>query len=156
MSGQHSIHHDKAIAFLSTITARDGHANIALRTPNCEHTILPASMGFTRNLSNEKWLENLDYMNSVLSKFMLKPTELMETDRQIAISANGFLEVRPELRDAELEKWSSDSDLVFVLHFNENGKIDKILEMLDSDAAKSFWQAMTRAGENLKKLHDNE
>lgn len=156
MSPQQSINHDKALAFLSTISAQDGHANLALRTSDCTHTILPASMGFPPSISNEKWLENLDYMNAVLSTFRLTATNLMETDRQIAISAQGFLEVKPDLRDDETKEWSLGSDIVFVLQFNKDGKIENILEMLDSEAAKSFFPVMGRARENLGKLQGKQ
>lgn len=113
-------------------------------------------MGFPPSISNEKWLENLDYMNAVLSTFRLTATNLMETDRQIAISAQGFLEVKPDLRDDETKEWSLGSDIVFVLQFNKDGKIENILEMLDSEAAKSFFPVMGRARENLGKLQGKQ
>lgn len=80
----------------------------------------------------------------------------METNRQIAISAQGFLEVKPDLRDDETKEWSLGSDIVFVLQFNKDGKIENILEMLDSEAAKGFFPVMGRARENLGKLQGKQ
>lgn len=128
----------------------DGKANVALRAPNCRHTIIPAALGYAPHLSNEAYLEIPAYLGSVLSKLHITSTEMLETDRQIAIRASSDIEIRPDLRDAENDVWASSGELMFVLQFDEAGKIENIFEMLDSVKAQAFYPLMVRASKKLQ------
>jgi len=146
-----SANHATALKWLSAISAFDNEANLALRAPDCRHTIIPASLGFSPNMSNDEWLGVVIYLASVLSRLDLKPIEALVADKQVTLWTKGTTEVKPELRDSEEGDWVSSGDAAFTLTFNDEGRINHIFEMLDSAQFHQASPFMARAAQNLSK-----
>lgn len=80
-----------------------------------------------------------------------KEVHINEPKRQITIWATGKPEFRAEAMDGEKEEWDYTGEYIFILDVNEEGKIERILEFLDSLATGRLRGLMGRARKNLGK-----
>ena len=151
-----STNYNTAQLFLNTIASFDGQGNVALRTTDCRHTLLPSRLGFPPHISNDAWAENFRYLSSVLSKLDIKSSHVLESadSRQISLWARAETSLKVELRDEEWENntddlWDFNNEFVFVLQFDEDGKISEIWEMLDSKLASGVMPLMERASARM-------
>ncbi|CAK1365529.1 hypothetical protein CB0940_09966 [Cercospora beticola] len=129
-------------AFLQTWTGNWVHAleaNLALRAPECSHTILPSSLG-RKNETNDVWA-------SKFSKVMSLVTEsTMTLEDYISVPAERRAVARSSVK-AQSPVGSYENDYVWFLNFDEEGKkIVKIVEFVDGLAAKELLGKLKEGG----------
>lgn len=151
-----SIRRDTAIAFIRTFENLDLDANIALRTPNCRHTIGPMSLGYKPDMTNDDFINHFSHIKEIIASFPVMVREIFadETGRPITIWAYSRAIFKDEVKDDEEPKvdWSYYGEYMFVLFMNEAGdKVERIIEFVDSDKVTKVRQLMLRAKRNAAK-----
>ncbi|KAK5062613.1 hypothetical protein LTR84_004686 [Exophiala bonariae] len=140
-----------ALAFCQAFEKLDVDALVALRTPDCRHTIAPAaSLSFVTDpeMSNEQWAAHFSFLKDILASFPVTPLEIFEGTKWEATSGGQSQEVASvtiwafseaiflqEAKDNDEPKtdWKFRGEYVFVLVLNEAGdRIQRILEFVDS------------------------
>ncbi|EXJ61263.1 uncharacterized protein A1O5_11820 [Cladophialophora psammophila CBS 110553] len=140
-----------AIAFLDTFKDLDLESNLALRSPDCAHTIAPATLNFTPCMSNEKWGTHLLSLKKKISALPVTPKEIFEGDNLVTVWATSKATFRDEGKDEDLTvDWSYEGEYIFVFTFNQAGnKIQHILEFIDSTKVEKVQVLLQRAEHNL-------
>ncbi|KAK5958729.1 hypothetical protein OHC33_000572 [Knufia fluminis] len=140
-----------ALAFLDSFDKLDGDANIALRAPNCRHTMAPTSLNFKPDMTNEQWTAHLNSTKEVLTSFPVMAKEIFENGNQVTIWATSEANFREEAKDDEEGvDWTYHGEYMFVLLFDGDGKIERIVEFLDSVKVVQVGALIERAKRNLK------
>lgn len=140
-----------ALAFLDSFDKLDGDANIALRAPNCRHTMAPTSLGFSPNMTNEQWAAHLNSTKQVLTSFPVMAKEIFESGNQVTVWATSEAVFREDAKDDEDGvDWTYHGEYMFVFLFDGDGKIERIVEFLDSVKVVQVGALIERAKRNLK------
>ncbi|KIW30681.1 uncharacterized protein PV07_06401 [Cladophialophora immunda] len=153
-----SIQRRTAIAFLDTFKDLDLESNLALRTPDCVHTIAPATLNMKPSMSNEQFAAHLLSLKEKISAIPVTPKEIFEGGNLVTIWATSKTTFREEGKDEDLTvDWSYDGEYIFVFTFNQAGdKIQYILEFLDSKKVDKARGLLERAGGNLAARKENK
>lgn len=149
---------DKALAFLATFEHLDADANVALRAPDCRHTMAPTSLNAPQGLTNEQFHNHLTSLQSVIASLSVTVKEIfaVEGSSQVTVWATSEATFRPEAMDDELEKeggsWMYRGEYMFVFVFDEAGeRIERIVEFIDSMKFGEVMALIERAKGNLAK-----
>lgn len=125
-----------ALAYIASFEHLDGDGNIALRTPDCTQTILPTSLGYKPDMTNEEWTAHFSSLQKNLTAFPVTPVEVLESGNQVTIWATGRALFRTmERSQTSAEEWPEffENEYIFIFVFDSSGrKISRILEMVDS------------------------
>ncbi|KAF2261263.1 hypothetical protein CC78DRAFT_608629 [Lojkania enalia] len=142
-----------ATAFLDAFTNLSAEDHIALRAPNCIHNFAPSSLAphLPPPKDNQTFAIHLTRMQSILAHFPVTPKEIfVSAPSQIVIWATGVPEFKAEARGEKgPEEWEYVGEYCFVLGVNGEGKIERILEFLDSKATMKLISLMEEAKKNL-------
>lgn len=144
-----------ALAFLQTFKDLDGDSNIALRAPDCRHTIAPASLNFPSSMTNEQWAAHLSSLEGILSAFPVTAKEIFEQEasNQVTVWATSDAIFQEEAKDYDgdaARDWSYRGEYIFIFFFDAAGdKIERILEFVDSAKAVEMGRLLERAKRNL-------
>lgn len=91
-------------------------------------------------------------LQPILASFKVtaKEVHVYGEKREVLIWASGVPEFRPEAKDGEDKEWEYKGEYIFMLTVNEEGKIVRILEFLDSLGTEKLRGLMGRARKNLR------
>ncbi|KAF2032477.1 hypothetical protein EK21DRAFT_109857 [Setomelanomma holmii] len=140
-----------AAAFLRGFTELSAEDHVALRSPTCNHIFAPSSLSIPTK-TNEQFASHLtNNLIPLLAHFSVtaKEIHINEAARQITIWATGVPEFREEVKDGEEKEWEYVGEYIFILNMNDDGKIERVLEFLDSLATERLRGLMVRARKNL-------
>jgi ketosteroid isomerase-like protein len=154
MSPTHASLQALSTSFLSGFTDLSVTNLIAIRAPTCTHIFAPASLNFPSPKTNAAFAAHMtDNLAPVLAHFPVTAKEIYinETNRQITIWATAKAEFKREAMDGDEKEWDYTGEYIFILDVNDDGKIVRILEFLDSLATKRVMGLMVRAKQNLEK-----
>lgn len=146
---------DVALAFIASFEHLDGDANIALRASNCTQTILPTSLGYKADMTNDEWATHFSTLTSIITTFPVIPIEVLESGNQVTIWARGRARFRslPDI-NSHTEGWPDffENEYVFVFVFDDDGqKITRILEMVNSASVEKIRPFMSKMRELTSK-----
>ncbi|MCJ1447951.1 MAG: hypothetical protein MMC23_008463 [Stictis urceolatum] len=154
-----SVQRSTAAAFLRAFEELDDGSHIALRAPNCRHTIAPASTSFHPNMTNEQWATHFASLRDVLIRFPVTAKEIFEqpASNQITVWATSEAIFREEAKDYDSGlDWTYRGEYIFILFFNQAGdRIERILEFVDSKRAAEVMILVKRARHNLQAKRSN-
>lgn len=150
--------HDLATSFLSAFThLSPSSTHIALRSSTCTHIFAPSTVGIPPK-SNSAFATHIDNaVRPLLTAFPVtaKEIHINEAQRQVTIWAFGTPEFRPEAmgleRGGERQEWDYTGEYIFILDVNEEGKIERVFEFLDSKGTERLRGLMGRARRNMGK-----
>ncbi|KAJ4402470.1 hypothetical protein N0V91_007184 [Didymella pomorum] len=142
-----------ATSFLSAFDTLSATDHIALRADTCTHLFAPASIGIPPK-------SNADFANHILNNIVplassfrvdAKETHVHTTAAggQVTIWATGTPMFREEVMDGEEGEWKYTGEYIFILDVDEEGKIVRVLEFLDSAGTAHLRGLMVRARRNL-------
>src|ERR1700761_230777 len=96
-----SIQRRTALAFLQTFQELDVNSNLALRTPDCRHTMAPASLNYPPSITNEQFAAHILSLKEIIAKFPGTVKEIFEheTSNQVTIWATSNATFREEAKD---------------------------------------------------------
>ena len=141
-----------AQSFLDTFDTLDLEGALALRAPSCRHTILPFSLGYKPDLTNDQFAEHLSRLIQILSRFPVYAQEIIESGNQITIHATSNAVFRDEVKgEDDGTEWTYEGEYIFVLLFDQSGKIERIVEFIDSAKVAGAMALLGKARENLAK-----
>lgn len=144
---------DIAAAFLLGFKNLSASEHIALRAENCTHIFAPSSIeGLPPPKSNQAFAEHLTNLRKLLVAFPVtaKEININEAQRQIVIWANGKPEFRQEAMGSDAkDEWDYTGEYIFILNLNGEGKIERIVEFLDSLATMRLLGLMKKARTNV-------
>lgn len=144
-----------ADSFFATLKDLDTSAHIALRAPECVQILAPASLNAPPPKNNQEFADQLNQnMRPLLAHFPFtaKETYVNVASRQITVWATGKMIFKKEaMGPGPKEKWNFVGEYIWVLDVNEEGKISRILEFLDSLATERLKGLVSEALENLGK-----
>jgi len=142
-----------ALAFLQSFQHLDVDANLALRTPNCIHSMAPASLNYPASMTNEQFAAHLSSVKPILATFPVTASEIFEHEgsNQVTVWATSNATFREEAKDEDPGiEWSYRGEYMFVLVLNRAGdRIERIVEFLDSKKVEEVTVLMERARRNL-------
>ncbi|KAF1841276.1 uncharacterized protein K460DRAFT_322355 [Cucurbitaria berberidis CBS 394.84] len=142
-----------ADSFLAAFKDLSTADSLALRAPGCLQIFAPASLNPPAPKTNEAFGEHMDKsLRPLMDHFPITAKEIYinETGRQITIWANATPIFKKEAMGSELqEAWHYTGEYIFILDVDENGKIQRILEFLDSLGTERLRGMMVKAKENL-------
>jgi hypothetical protein len=125
---------------------------LAIRAPNCLHIFAPSSLPLPTSLSNTSLLNHLaTNLTPILSVFptTAKEIHINEAGRQITLWATSKPEFRKEVMDGDVSEWDYTGEYIYMLDVDEDGKIVRVLEFLDSKTTERLSMMMARAKRNL-------
>jgi hypothetical protein len=140
-----------ASTFLSTFLSPSTH--IALRTPNCTHLFAPSSLNIGPPKSNDAFAAHIT--NNILplvNDFHITPkeTNINESGRQITIWATAKPVFKVEaMGGQDQSEWDYTGEYLFILDVDEEGKITRVVEFVDSLATTRLRGLMVKAKENI-------
>lgn len=129
------------------------------RAPNCTHIFAPASLGKLGPFNNEQFAEHITKLGDILDHFPVIPKEVNvnEAGRQVVIWATAkpyFKDVAKGENPVEGD-WDYTGEYIFMLNFDENGKVVRIVEFLDSLATERLKAMAVKARANLRLAADS-
>jgi hypothetical protein len=148
-----------ALAFCAAFEMLDLDTLLALRTPDCRHTIAPSSLNFGRDMSNEQWAVHFSLLRGILLSFPVTPIEILENKmaQQITIWATSnatFLEAA-KTGNSTID-WSFHGEYIFILFLNPEGdKIQRIIEFVDSRGVTEVALVFQQAALNVAKTKED-
>lgn len=156
-SSSSSTQRNTALAFLQTFEHLDSSANLALRAPNCRHTIAPTSLHYTPDMTNEQWAAHFASLKQVLAAFPVTATEIFEAEgsggKQVTVWATSDATFREEGKGEDDEagvEWGYQGEYIFIFGFDKTGeKIERIVEFVDSAKVLEVRGLIERAKRNL-------
>ncbi|KAF4456908.1 hypothetical protein FALBO_15309 [Fusarium albosuccineum] len=146
--------YDAGVAFIDAFTTLEANAHTSLRAANCTHTFAPSSVNPPPPMTNEDWANHLAKLNLIMTGFPVTAKEIHVNvpKRQVIIWANGVPKFREEvkgLKEGEDGKeWDYVGEFMFFLTIDEEGKISRIVEFLDSLGIERARGLMVRGWEN--------
>lgn len=150
-----------ANSFISAFADLDAEKHVSLRAPDCTHIFAPASLNPPPPKTNAAFAAHFVELRKLLNHFPVtaKPGEIHvnPTKGQVVVWATAVPEFKDEvkggLRD---EEWEYQGEYIFMLDIDEQGKITRIMEFLDSKATTRLLGLMERARRNLAKVDGEE
>ncbi|KAH7061922.1 hypothetical protein BKA63DRAFT_191743 [Paraphoma chrysanthemicola] len=142
--------HSLAASFLAAFTNLSTTDHISLRSSTCTHIFAPSSLRIPPK-SNTQFAAHLtNNLIPILSHFPVtaKETHVNEVGRQVTIWATGVPEFRSEVMDGEKKEWEYVGEYIFLLDVGEHGKIERIVEFLDSLSTERLRGLVERARRN--------
>jgi len=143
-----------ATSFLSAFDNLSVDDHIALRAPLCIHIFAPSSLNIAPKTNAAFAAHVTNNLLPLLERFPVtaKETHINETGRQITIWATGKPEFKKEaMGTTPAEAWNYTNEYIFMLDVNEDGKIKKIVEFLDSSSTEKLRGAILKARANVGK-----
>ncbi|KAF2111091.1 hypothetical protein BDV96DRAFT_603227 [Lophiotrema nucula] len=150
-----------ATSFIDAFENLNAEKHVSLRASNCKHLFAPASLNPPPPKTNEAFAAHLINLRKVLNHFPVtaKPGEIHvnPTKRQVVVWATAVPEFKDEVKGGiENKEWEYQGEYVFMLDMDEEGKITRIMEFLDSKATTRLLGLMEKARENLARYSGEE
>ncbi|KAH0431472.1 hypothetical protein CcaCcLH18_07088 [Colletotrichum camelliae] len=146
--------HEVGTAFIRAFDTLEDDAHIALRAASCTHTFAPASMGPPPPMTNAELAAHLAKLRLIMTGFPVTAKEIHVNvpKRQVLIRATAVAEFKDEVKGLregeECTDWDYVGEYMFFLTVDEEGKISRVVEFVDSLGTKRVWALMSRAWEN--------
>ena len=144
-----------ANSFLAAFKDLSASDHVALRAPDCIQIFAPASLNPPAPKTNDVFAEHINQrLRLVLDHFpvIAKEIYINEAGRQATIWATATPEFKKEAMGSESkEAWDYTGEYIFILDVNEDGKIVRILEFLDSLGTEKLRGMVVKARENVGK-----
>ncbi|KAI1263941.1 hypothetical protein F5Y18DRAFT_91729 [Xylariaceae sp. FL1019] len=142
-----------AEAFISAFTTLDPKVDI--RAANCTHNFAPSSLGMPTGMTNDDWEAHVKHLRQVMIGFPVtaKEMHINVAKAQVVIWATAVPNFREEAKDPgtggedEAPGWTGE--YMFLLDMNEDGKISRIVEFLDSLATSNAQTLLSKAFANV-------
>lgn len=140
-----------AEAFLAPFKDLSVNDILAIRAPNCTHQFAPASLNPPPPLSNEQFAAHItDNFHPVMNHCPItaKEVQVNTASRQVTIWATS----KPGFKAAAMddkENWDHTGEYVFLLDYDEVGKLVRIVEFLDSLATERLRGLIVVARKNI-------
>ena len=155
-----SVQRSTALAFLQCFKDLDVSSAVALRAPDCLHTMAPASLNYPPNMTNEQFAAHLSSLKTMVAHLPVTPKEIFEHEgsNQVTIWATSNATFREEAKDEDSGiDWSYHGEYIFILSLNPAGdKIERIVEFLDSKRVVEVGELIKRARHNLAMRKEKE
>ncbi|KAF2727738.1 hypothetical protein EJ04DRAFT_517076 [Polyplosphaeria fusca] len=145
--------------FMATFLNIDIEAQLALRSEDCVQHFAPASLNVPSK-GNEDFTKHLGGLKDIIQEFRVFP-KVIDGEKQIRVNAakrevflwaNGKPTFKAEAKVGhEDEDWEYVGELIFVLTCNEEGKIERVLEFLDSKKTIELQGLAMKARANMMK-----
>jgi hypothetical protein len=137
------------LALLDTYKNFDIPANVALRTPTCTHTMLPASSGFPV-MDIAAFTAHITMLSHAIIGFDVTPVKVFDGGKVVTIHATSETVWRPEVIDDGVD-WRYHGEYIFVMEMNEAGdKVESVIEFVDSAAVANALVLLQKAMGNLE------
>jgi hypothetical protein len=140
--------------FLSAFKTLEAKDHTKLRAPGCEHHFAPSSLNYPSPKSNQQFADHITNLQHILSGFPItaKETMINEPKRQVVIWATAI----PHFTDAVKRgtpdsEWAYQGEYIFILNVNEEGKIERVVEFVDSLGTMKALGLIEKAKEALSK-----
>jgi ketosteroid isomerase-like protein len=145
-----SANKEAALAIIASFSTFDVAATLAPRSQSCTWTMLPASLNFPANLTNEQHAAHLSSLTDVASGFDMDVQQVWDKGNTVVVRAFSDLRFREEVtsQDDGVE-WKYRGEYVFVFEFDAEGKVERAIEFMDSKAAAEALGLAGRAREIL-------
>ncbi|KAI8295487.1 hypothetical protein K4K56_012123 [Colletotrichum sp. SAR 10_98] len=146
--------HEVGTAFIRAFDTLDETAHISLRAPFCTHTFAPASMGPPPPMTNAELAAHLAKLRLIMTGFPVTAKEIHVNvpKRQVLIWATAVAEFKDEVKGLKEgedgTEWDYVGEYMFFLTVDEEGRISRVVEFVDSLGTKRVWGLMSRAWEN--------
>ena len=152
-----STRHETTLKWFQTIERLSATDNIATRTPDCKHILVPAAAKLAEPLSNEEFRSFFSTLGDFLSSFPIHIKELIEceTTNQVVVWATSEPKFLASATDGGVltEEWNYTGEYSFIFNFEEGGgRIFRIVEFVDTKGMDIFLGLMERARRNVQTL----
>ena len=67
-----------AMRFINTFDELDMEGHIATRSPKCRHTIIPSSLGYKPDMTNDEFAGHFKALTTVIRAFPVTSKEVLE------------------------------------------------------------------------------
>ncbi|KAF2149686.1 hypothetical protein K461DRAFT_282075 [Myriangium duriaei CBS 260.36] len=144
-----------AVAFINAFKTFEPGTHVSLRAANCTHVFAPSSVSQPPPMTNQDWIVHLSKLDSVLDSFPVTTKEIHINlpKRQAIIWATAIPKFRTEVKEPKKDggddtEWNEVGEYIFLLDMDEQGKITRIVEFLDSLVTERVRKLMVKAWEN--------
>ncbi|CAO2654623.1 Nn.00g113560.m01.CDS01 [Neocucurbitaria sp. VM-36] len=142
-----------ANSFLAAFKDLSASDHLALRAPTCLQIFAPSSLNPPAPKTNEVFAEHIDKsLRLVMDHFPVtaKEIHINEAGRQVTIWTNATPVFKKEAMGSDpSEMWDYTGEYIFILDVDQEGKIVRILEFLDSLGTEKLRGLMVRARGNV-------
>ena len=109
-------------------------------------------------MNNDAYAAHITRMQPLIERFPVTVKEIMEDEKlnRVVVWATSEAKFREEVMDGnDEEDWVYKGEYVFIFSMDESGKIERVVEFLDSKVAEKVMRLTGRAKENLER-RENE
>jgi hypothetical protein len=126
-----STRHQVALSVIQGYNESNIDSLMSYRAPNCIHQVLPASLA-PPPMNNDAFRAYVSRIMPLFRNFTVTTKDLIEDPvaNKVAIWASST---------ADTDAGPYANEYMFVLHFNSDCKVEKILEFVDSAFSKEFF-----------------
>ncbi|KAK2757754.1 hypothetical protein CKAH01_17001 [Colletotrichum kahawae] len=141
-------------AFIRAFDTLEDEAHISLRATSCTHTFAPASISPPPPMTNAEPAAHLAKLQLIMNSFPVTAKEIHVNvpKRQVLIWATAVAEFKDEVKGLKEgedgTEWDYVGEYMFFLTVDEEGRISRVVEFVDSLGTKRVWGLMSRAWEN--------
>ncbi|KAL9081002.1 MAG: hypothetical protein Q9159_007456 [Coniocarpon cinnabarinum] len=142
--------HETAKSFIKAFTTLQDQDFLSLRSTTCLQVFAPQSLNPPPPMTNSQWCHHLSKLRQILTGFPVSAKEMHVNvpKREIFIWANAVPLFKKEVKDGKEEEWDFEGEYIFLLSVDGDGKIERVLEFVDSLAVESLRGLMVRAWRN--------
>lgn len=146
--------YDTAIAFINAFTTLEANTHISLRAASCTHIFAPSSINPPQPMTNKEFAAHLTKLHKLATGFPVTAKEIHVNfpKRQIIIWASAALNFREEVKSLEEggdgKGWDYVGEYMFLLDVDEEGKICRVVEFLDSLGTEKARVLLAKAWKN--------
>jgi ketosteroid isomerase-like protein len=133
-----------ALDLINAFTTLDIPSSLAPRSQHCTWTMLPASLSFPPALTNAQHAAHMQSLTDVSPGFDMYVQEVWDGGNTVVVHALSDLRFREEVTSGdEGVEWKYRGEYMFVVDFDAEGKVVRVIEFLDS---KAVGEALGLAG----------
>ncbi|KAF4967678.1 hypothetical protein FSARC_4813 [Fusarium sarcochroum] len=144
-----------ATAFINVFDTLEADSHVALRVANCMHTFAPSSVNPPPPMTNQDWANHLGKLQLIMTGFPITPKEIHVnvTKSQVVIWATAIPKCKEEVKRLKEgddgKEWNYVGEFMFILNVDEESKISRIVDFLDSLGTDRARGLMIRAWDNV-------
>ena len=146
--------HDIAIAFNNAFKTLEANAHVSLRAASCTHIFAPSAINPPAPMTNEEFAAHLHKLSLIITSFPVTVKEIHANvpKHQVLIWANAVPKFKEEVKclkeGDDGGEWDYVREFVFLLNVDEERKISRVMELLDSLGTERVRGLMVKAWEN--------
>jgi hypothetical protein len=150
---------DTATTYLQVFSTLDPNVISSIQSENFKHTFAPKSANPPPPRNRDEFASHIKHLNGIISSFPVQAKQIWPNPlhNQVTIWADSETVFHQHVKDSDDEdEWRYRGEYIFILDLDTEGKIENVLEFLDSKGTDRLRGLMARAWKKKEELEAKE